>query len=137
MKDLSKRIKEERQKLNLKQSELAEKIGITVPAISNYEQGTREPKIGILIKLADEFNISLDQLVGRETTQQKSLSKIEVADLEEQKLLQMFREISSDDQQKVLAIVMMFHDMGKHSKAKQKQSEANDFRSEKSPASAG
>lgn len=137
MKDLSKRIKEERQKLNLKQSELAEKIGITVPAISNYEQGTREPKIGILIKLADEFNISLDQLVGREAKQQKSLSKMEVDDLEEQKLLQMFRGISSDDQQKVLAIVMMFHDMGKQSKAKQKQSEANDFRSEKNPASAG
>lgn len=130
-------LKAARVRAGLKQSEVAERVGLSTGAVSTYENGTRKPKIEVLIKLADEFDLPLDQLVGRKKTPGHTFPEIEVADFEEQRLLQMFREISSDDQQKVLAIVMMFHDMGKHSKAKQKQSEANDFRSEKNPASAG
>ncbi len=123
-------LKAARIKEGLKQSEVAERVGLSTGAVSTYENGTREPKIEILIKLADEFDLPLDQLVGRKKTPGHSFPEIEVTDFEEQRLLQMFRDISRDDQQKVLAIVKTFHDIGK-------VTDENDFRSEKNPASAG
>lgn len=58
------RLKELRKLKNLTQRELAKQIGITQPALSNYEDG-RNPEISILIKLADYFNVSVDYLIGR------------------------------------------------------------------------
>lgn len=46
------------------QKELAEVIGVTSQAISNYERG-REPSYDILIKLAEYFNVSTDYLTGK------------------------------------------------------------------------
>ena len=59
------RIKELRKLKNLTQRELAKQIGITQPALSNYEDG-RDPEISILTKLADFFEVSVDYLIGRE-----------------------------------------------------------------------
>ena len=50
----------------LTQSKLAKKIGYGQHAISTWEKGTREPNIATLCSLADVFNISLDELVGRD-----------------------------------------------------------------------
>lgn len=48
----------------LTRQELAENIGLSVQAITHYENGTREPKLEILIKIADILNVTLDNLVG-------------------------------------------------------------------------
>lgn len=114
----------------IKQSDLAKKMDLSSKTISTYENGTREPKIEILIKLADEFDLPLDQLVGRKKTPGHTFPEIEAANLDERKLLQMFRQISGEDQQKVLAIVKTLHDMGKGAEKK-------DFYSEKDSATAG
>ena len=58
------RIKNERNKLGLRQSDIAEHLGISVQSYSIYENG-REPKYDLLIKLADRFNVSIDYLLGR------------------------------------------------------------------------
>ena len=50
----------------LKQTELAEKIGLSWKGYQNYELGLREPKLSTLIALADFYGVTLDQLVGRE-----------------------------------------------------------------------
>lgn len=47
------------------QTDLAEKLHITRQALSSYERGNIEPNIGTLCKLADIFNITIDELVGR------------------------------------------------------------------------
>ena len=39
---------------------------ITEKAYQNYELMTREPKLEILIRIADLYGVSLDYLVGRE-----------------------------------------------------------------------
>lgn len=59
------KIKELRKLKNLTQRELAKQIGITQPALSNYEDG-RNPEISILTKLADFFGVTVDYLIGRE-----------------------------------------------------------------------
>ena len=49
------RIKEKRIELNLKQEELAKKIGISTSAIGNYESNISSPKLDILYRLMEFF----------------------------------------------------------------------------------
>ena len=64
--DFSKKLKQLRLLLGCTQTQMAELLGITVRGYRNYELGAREPELSILIKLADHFNVSLDELVGRQ-----------------------------------------------------------------------
>ncbi len=61
------KLKEFRQKLNLSQIELAKQLTIPQQTYCSYETGRSQPNIETLIKIADYFNISIDQLVGRPT----------------------------------------------------------------------
>jgi len=60
-----KRIKELRTTKNLKQSDLAGLLGVSITQISDIENGKRTTSIEKLIILADYFNVSIDYLVGR------------------------------------------------------------------------
>ncbi|MBQ8178294.1 MAG: helix-turn-helix transcriptional regulator [Clostridia bacterium] len=60
------KIKEYREELQLTQKELAEKINNSQRNISNWESGASEPDCETIIKLAEIFDISIDQLFGRE-----------------------------------------------------------------------
>ena len=59
------RIKDLREDMDLRQSDLAKATGIDQRTISNYETGKTKPDSDALIKLADFFNVSIDYLVGR------------------------------------------------------------------------
>ena len=48
---------------NIGQEVLAEKIGVSKGIISMWENGLKEPKISSVIKIADFFEISIDELV--------------------------------------------------------------------------
>jgi len=62
----SKRLKELRKKAGWSQQKLAEKAGLSYNVITKIEQGAaKNPNILTMIKLADAFNISLDELVDR------------------------------------------------------------------------
>ena len=62
---LSDRLKECRKEKGLTQVQVAIYCDITEKAYQNYELKTREPKLAVLIKIADFFGVSLDYLVGR------------------------------------------------------------------------
>lgn len=62
------RIKEYREELQLTQSELAEKINNVQRNVSNWENGVSEPDCQTILMLAELFDISLDELFGREKT---------------------------------------------------------------------
>lgn len=66
------RLKALRQKSNLTQKELGEKIGLTNKTISNYEKGDRQPNNETLLELARLFGVSVSYLLG-ETDNQKLL----------------------------------------------------------------
>lgn len=51
---------------NLTQEELSKQLGGSKNLVSNYENGISTPDIYTLVKLADIFDITLDELVGRE-----------------------------------------------------------------------
>lgn len=49
---------------NMKQKELAEKVGTTNVTICRYINAERIPRIDVAIKIASVFNVSLDYLLG-------------------------------------------------------------------------
>lgn len=59
------RLKELRTEKGLKLKEVADALGLTISAISNYEQGLREPSIEILKKFCDLYDVSADYIIGR------------------------------------------------------------------------
>lgn len=59
------RLKALRTQNDLKQTELANKLGVQSSAISKYENGQLEISNELLIKLADIFDVSTDYLLGR------------------------------------------------------------------------
>ena len=63
--DYGKIFKELRLEKGLSQRDLASKTGISQQAISFWEQDKRTPNMDDCIKLADFYEITLDELVGR------------------------------------------------------------------------
>ena len=59
------RLKEARKKRGLKQSDVAEHLGIAVRSYQYYEAGRRRPEYERLIALADYFDVTTDYLLGR------------------------------------------------------------------------
>ena len=51
-----------RNKRNLTQRELAEKVGITGPAIAAYETGKAKPRIEILFRIATVLDVEVTEL---------------------------------------------------------------------------
>ena len=63
---IAKRLKELRKKAGWSQQKLAEEAGLSYNTITKIEQGAAiKPTIQTMIKIADAFRISIDELVGR------------------------------------------------------------------------
>ena len=62
---LAQRLKECRKQRGLTQMQVAVYCDITEKAYQNYELMTREPKLEILVRIADLYEVSLDYLTGR------------------------------------------------------------------------
>ena len=63
---LEQRLRQLRKKAGWSQQNLAEKAGLSYNVITKIEQGVaKRPSIQTMMKLADAFGISLDDLVGR------------------------------------------------------------------------
>jgi len=59
------RLKSLRLSKNLKQSDIAAHINVSVTQISDIERGRRSTSVENLIAIAEYFDVSLDYLVGR------------------------------------------------------------------------
>lgn len=62
---LGTRLVELRKKYNFTQADIGEKLNVSVQAVSKWENDLSLPDYDYLIKLADLFNTSIDQLLGR------------------------------------------------------------------------
>lgn len=70
---LAERLRQCRKSNHLTQWEVAIYCDITEKTYQNYELMTREPKLEVLIRIADFYKVSLDYLTGR--TDIKTISK--------------------------------------------------------------
>ena len=61
---IGKNIEELRNSNSLKQDEFAKKLNTSRPTVSNWEQGKNPPTTDQLIKIAEVFHVSIDELLG-------------------------------------------------------------------------
>ena len=73
------------------QKELAGKLNIAPSTLSCYVQNTREPDLATLMAIADYFDVSIDYLLERQTTQTEYSW--------EEDLLRIFRSLSDEQQE--------------------------------------
>lgn len=64
---LAENIRELRMQFNISQATLSEKTGLSQSAIARWELGKSEPTAEALCVLADFFEVSVDDLLGRDT----------------------------------------------------------------------
>ena len=62
-----------RKQKNITQEALAAELGITAAAVSKWEKGYTLPDILMLCALADFFEVSTDELLGRNTVQNRAI----------------------------------------------------------------
>lgn len=70
---MAERLKQCRAEKGFTQREVAIYCDVTEKAYQNYELMTREPKVEVLLRIAEVFQVSLDYLVGR--TDKKEVNK--------------------------------------------------------------
>ena len=55
-----------RKEKGLTQNDIADKVGVSAQAVSKWEKDLASPDIDILLKLSEIFEISMDELLGKE-----------------------------------------------------------------------
>ena len=74
--EVTMKLRELRKQNELSMKDLGKLLGMSESAISLYENGKREPDIATLITIADIFNVSVDELLGLESTPKKEQRNI-------------------------------------------------------------
>ncbi|MGN0484658.1 MAG: helix-turn-helix domain-containing protein [Lachnospiraceae bacterium] len=75
---IGEKIRELRIKSGLTQRDLAEALKVVPQAVSRWEHMEADPSVELLPKLADIFEVTIDELFGRENTKRVKKSDEEV-----------------------------------------------------------
>lgn len=89
----------------LSQQQLADVIGTTQQSINKYENHSTEPDIDTLIRLADYFEITVDELVGHVVTDGPSPLEKTIPTHKESLFLQDLRKLTRDEQESIRLII--------------------------------
>ena len=73
---MTRRFKEARLRKGIKLTDCAEKLGVTQPTLSNWENGSKNPTLENLEAMADLYNVTTDFLLGRECFDLKSSTAV-------------------------------------------------------------
>lgn len=68
---IGKKIYELRKKKNMTQENLASEMGVSVAAVSKWETGNSIPDVLMICSIAEFFDVSTDELLGRTKTKKK------------------------------------------------------------------
>lgn len=71
----NKKLRSMRMARHFTQQRLADSIGIALRTYQCYEQGTREPSLDLLVKLADVLEVPTDYLLCRDLSLLKSFDE--------------------------------------------------------------
>ena len=73
---ISSKLRSLRIEKNLKQAQVAEKVGVNKSAISAYENDLRQPSYDVLVKLAKLYKVSVDYLLGMKPARTLDVSEL-------------------------------------------------------------
>ena len=92
-----------RKDAGLSQTQMAERLGISQPVVSDYERGAARLHGELILKVAEILNVSADEILGRETGKPKARAT--------GKVQQLFEDVSNlprRQQDKVIEFVSAF-----------------------------
>ncbi|MDY2991746.1 MAG: helix-turn-helix transcriptional regulator [Hornefia butyriciproducens] len=89
-------IKRLRERYHLTQSELGKIAGVSDKAVSTWENGIADPRMGAIQRLADHFGISKADLVDDEPPSGSSLTD------GEQQIVSSFRQLNEEGRERLL-----------------------------------
>lgn len=108
--ELGKRIKNKRLELNLTQSDVKQKTGISTGNLSDIERGRSAPSASALCELSDVLECSVDYILFGKT---RNTDKAKLSDIREQLtpvqelVLSSLLELDPIDQEEILDIIEM------------------------------
>ena len=94
---ISERLKQERLRLGLKQTDVIKAIDVAIATFSNYETGKRSPDVDFLLKLG-----ALGYDIGYVVTGERLENGMAVLLPDEQEWLNVYRALESDDRDRLI-----------------------------------
>ncbi len=82
---------------NITQKQLATMINVAPSTVGNYIQGKTEPDLATLLALADALNVSVDLLLGKASSADRSH--------DEDHLIKLYRQANAQNKKTILAVV--------------------------------
>lgn len=106
------KLKEFRQKNGMTQEDVAKALGIPKKTYQNYEREVREADFSVLCALADLYEVTLDELMGRRAVSPGKLHAL-VAEAERQQdeLIGIFQGLSTEGRTVLMAIANTLSDL--------------------------
>jgi transcriptional regulator with XRE-family HTH domain len=111
---ISENIKLLREQYGLSQKELGQIAGVSDKAVSTWEQGIKEPRMGAIQKIADHFGIQKSNIIEDNGLQSQSVSLTPPTKkvpkdlkkiLEDEEVTLNGRMMSSEDKEKMMRII--------------------------------
>ena len=99
---IGKRIKKMREKENIIQKELANKVRVSSQVISNWERGYTSPDYDDVLRLSEALNCSGDYLLGRSNDPRLSKKEDEEANERARELLEILESMEDEEERKSL-----------------------------------
>lgn len=117
-KTLGNKIQELRKSKKMTQEELAEKLGVTPQAVSKWETDNSYPDIDLLVEIADLFNCTVDELLGRKNNDTRVLTDDMKKDINKMLLKVRITSEEDDDKTKVdinlpISLILTCYNQGK------------------------
>lgn len=98
-------LKSLRTRKNLSQAQLASKIGVSRSTVAMWETSKSEPDIDMLVALSEALNTSIDYLIKGENCPCSCKKKNILLTVREHILIDDFRELDKEGQDKCLSLI--------------------------------
>lgn len=120
---ISERIKYLRDLHDLTQSELGKIAGVSDKAVSTWENGSAEPRMGAVQKLSDHFGVSKSWLIGESPLDDTEPSLVALGD-DERRLLEMYRALNPIGKRRAIQELEDFCEIDRYTCAAESNSDA-------------
>lgn len=118
---ISENIKILREKYGLSQKELGQIAGVSDKAVSTWEQGLKEPRMGAIQKLADYFCIRKSDIIEDGGLMSKRTSPSLSLTQQEETHIKKYRQLDADGRERVDYVLDMEHKLANERAEKEEQ----------------
>ena len=121
------RIKNRRKEMNITQTAIQEKTGISSGNLSGIENGRYLPSTTALIGLSEVLNCSIDWILKGDSSISKSESNFDIKESKEDaQLLEQFHALDEEDQEEILMMIQLKYNRIQKARKKEQQSSLSD-----------